>query len=160
MSHIANPYKRSSQTLDAGQESLCAGLRRRGCRRKAGLREQAAFCCLPSPALRLYAQNLQYIQAVYPHRRCIEHKAHCQGISSFLFSPVLLRGCFLMEAAPLSSFYGPRKGLLCMFTRMAVFTVPLRRWPRAGAAPWRLRRPLPSAHRLQWQCPRPAPLPC
>ena len=55
-----------------------------------------------SPALRLYAQNLQYIQAVYPHRRCIEHKAHCQGISSFLFSPVLLRGCFLMEAAPFS----------------------------------------------------------
>jgi len=48
MSHIANPYKRSSQTLDAGQESLCAGLRRRGCRRKIEFLEQAAFCCLPS----------------------------------------------------------------------------------------------------------------
>ena len=161
MSHIANPYIKKQSNAGCWTGKPLRRASETGMQTKSRAPGTGSFLLPPlSPALRLYAQNLQYIQAVYPHRRCIEHKAHCQGISSFLFSPVLLRGCFLMEAAPLSSFYGPRKGLLCMFTRMAVFTVPLRRWPRAGAAPWRLRRPLPSAHRLQWQCPRPAPLPC
>lgn len=48
MSHIANPYKRSSQTLDADRKAFAQGFGDGDADGKQGLREQAAFCCLPS----------------------------------------------------------------------------------------------------------------
>ena len=103
MSHIANPYIKKQSNAGCWTGKPLRRASETGMQTKSRAPGTGSFLLSPlSPVLCLYAENLQYyIQAVYPHRRCIEHKAHCQGVSfPFLRLTLCVKGLLPLGNSP------------------------------------------------------------